>query len=480
MAFDFAQFKQTILSDKDVKVPQELLFSPSNLLRHVAARPEIKEYLALFQEGDAKSPGSDQFVWEKAWREYRKRRWKFDDAAYDRIAAWCKRNAAALGKKEADAFDLLAYCSAYMNNHYELANFSILKSLKVETRILQQAGILASQEDHERLETKAAKNPVQNTPKNLDYEEFLGALEFELSGMDHIAESLAAYVVAHQNRILDARPLSLIFAGPAQSGQDEAAEILAKCSGRKLFPYSMGRYTDEKSPEALLGKANGDDSDRSPFIADLQNDPYAIFFFQQSHVMRYPALSSLLGMIRTGEIVDVHGNKVDATKAIFIFDSCYKTEQALRADNNTPDKIAAAYRSHVQTWYGADFLTRSVLFPFYPLNQDGKWRMLQRRVAGINQQLAEKGVRLMLDESCRAPILAKVETWPDGVTNINQVFEDCIRLPLMIGLSKKKFDKKGVYKITVHPDGRTCLAHQPDALPLSAAKHPRSSTRGGR
>ena len=202
------------------------------------------------------------------------------------------------------------------------------------------------------------------------------------------------------------RPISFLFLGPTGVGKTETAKALASLyyGGEKnMIRLDMSEYTDETGLRRLLGSPPGEGDERGELTEKIHDHPSSMILldeFEKAH----PQIHNLfLQVLDDGRLTDNKGVTVSFRNSIIIATSNAGSE-FIREEVGKGVTIDKAFQHRL-----LDFLQTKAIFKpellnrfddlvtFRPLGDAEVGQVIQLLLKGLNKELAEQDITLVVD-----------------------------------------------------------------------------------
>jgi len=204
------------------------------------------------------------------------------------------------------------------------------------------------------------------------------------------------------------RPVgSFLFLGPTGVGKTELAKTLAETlfdSEAAIVRIDMSEYMEKHSVSRLIGAPPGyvGYDEGGQLTEAVRRKAYAVVLFDEIEKAHPDVFNVLLQVLDDGRITDSQGRTVDFKNTILIMTSNLGSRFLLDGVSEggaIPESVRESVMSELRASFRPEFLNRideTILFK--PLNLDEITRIVDLLLADLNARLADRRVRVELDQ----------------------------------------------------------------------------------
>jgi len=294
------------------------------------------------------------------------------------------------------------------------------------------------------------------------------SIKSKLYGQDQAVEGVLEKVyIAKAGLKSINKPMGVfLFTGPTGTGKTELAKLLGENMGMKLLRYDMGEYQEKHSVARLIGAPPGyvgyDDGNLGGglLISEITKNPNAIILFDEVEKAHPDVMTALLALMDEGMVTGSNGKKADARNCMVIMTS------NLGAQESEKNSIGFGSQERkgeddkaVQQYFRPEFRNRlDGVIKFGKLDSMSLRKIVAKFIVEINELLADRGIKLRLDESVVDLIIEKGYDAKMGARPIGRKINELIKVPLS---RKILFDKisAGATLTATLVDGKVEFAH---------------------
>jgi ATP-dependent Clp protease ATP-binding subunit ClpC len=207
------------------------------------------------------------------------------------------------------------------------------------------------------------------------------------------------------------RPIgTFLFLGPTGVGKTELAKTLAAFlfgSDSALLRIDMSEYMERHTVARLIGSPPGyiGYEEGGQLTEAVRRRPYQVVLFDEVEKAHPQVMNLLLQLLDEGRLTDGHGRTVDFRHTILIMTSNAGSEH-FQTDAGE-DAVRERVREELRKLFRPEFLNRiDETIIFHPLSEAAIERIVDLKVAELNERLAEQEIELTLTAEAKR-VLAK-------------------------------------------------------------------------
>jgi ATP-dependent Clp protease ATP-binding subunit ClpA len=331
----------------------------------------------------------------------------------------------------------------------------------------------------EEVVAKIARIPPKSVSR--DDREVLKNLERDLKavvyGQDKAIHALVSAIKLARAGLREAeKPIGCyLFSGPTGVGKTEVARQLAKTLGIHLTRFDMSEYMERHTVSRLIGAPPGYVGfDQGGLLTDaIDQHPHSVLLLDEIEKAHFDLFNILLQVMDYGKLTDHNGKSVDFRNVILIMTT--------NAGASELAKPAIGFGSGVRE--GDDHEAINRLFTpefrnrldsritFAALSPETIGRVVDKFVRELEAQLADRNVRIALDESARAWLGEKGYDPSFGARPLARIIQEHIKKPLAEELLFGRLAKGGVVYVT-RKEGEEALSFSFEERPAPPAAAP--------
>ena len=235
-------------------------------------------------------------------------------------------------------------------------------------------------------------------------------------GQDEAVRLVSEAILRSRAGIADPdKPIgSFLFLGPTGVGKTELAKALAEAlfdSEKNLVRIDMSEYMEKFSVSRLIGAPPGyvGYEEGGQLTEAVRRHPYSVVLFDEVEKAHPDVFNILLQVLDDGRITDSQGRTVDFKNTILILTSNLGSQYLLEGID-AQGEISQEARDQVDQLlkrsFRPEFLNRLDEIVYYkPLTKENITSIVDLLIAGLNQRLADKQLKVELTPAAKAFVI---------------------------------------------------------------------------
>jgi len=249
---------------------------------------------------------------------------------------------------------------------------------------------------------------------------------------------------------------SFLLAGPTGVGKTEVTRQLASLLGIEMIRFDMSEYMERHTISRLIGAPPGYVGfDQGGLLTDqVLKHPHAVVLLDEVEKAHPDVFNLLLQVMDHGTLTDNNGRHVDFRNVILIMTTNAGAEQVARRSigfseqDNTSDAMEIIRKA-----FTPEFRNRlDAIVPFAALPKEAVFRVVDKFLLQLEEQLGSKGVRLTVDEDARIWLADNGFDIKMGARPMARVIQENIKRPLAEELLFGKLAGGGRVLVSVAED----------------------------
>ena len=251
---------------------------------------------------------------------------------------------------------------------------------------------------------------------------------------------------------------SFLMLGPTGVGKTEMAKALAGFlfdNDGAVLRIDMSEYMEKHAVARLIGAPPGyvGYEEGGALTEAVRRRPYQVVLFDEVEKAHPDIFNILLQVLDEGHLTDGQGRRVNFANTIILLTSNIGAEHLLAlADGQDSDAARDAVMADVQSTFRPEFLNRlDEILLFHRLSPDHMGAIVSIQFARLQARLADRGVRLRLDEAA-ADWLAKRGYDPQfGARPLQRVIQNAVQNPLAEALLEGQYGDGDLVEVRLDP-----------------------------
>ncbi|MFC1857137.1 ATP-dependent Clp protease ATP-binding subunit ClpA [Thermodesulfobacteriota bacterium] len=265
--------------------------------------------------------------------------------------------------------------------------------------------------DIEKIVAKMARIPTRSvsTSDKAKLETLDQRLKKKVFGQDDALTSLVTAIKRTRAGLeTPGRPIgSFLFTGPTGVGKTEVAIQMSQGLGVQFLRFDMSEYMEKHAVARLIGAPPGYIGfDQGGLLTDgIRKNPYCVLLLDEIEKAHLDLFNILLQVMDHATLTDNNGKKADFRNVIIIMTSnAGAREMTTHAIGFGSDKYdpESKGKKAIEKFFSPEFRNRlDGVIMFNPLNIDIMKLVVDKFIAELNEQLANKKAFLSLSEEAR-------------------------------------------------------------------------------
>ena len=341
-----------------------------------------------------------------------------------------------------DAFQAAAELSAKYINERFLPDkaIDIIDEAGAAQRIKQPAQRLAhiDKGEIERIIAKVARIP--ETTVSHDDKQALktlsDTLKRQIFGQDAAIDVLVSAVkIARSGLGQPDKPMGcFLFSGPTGVGKTEVGKQLAQALGISLQRFDMSEYMEPHAVARLIGAPPGYVGyEQGGLLTEAVNKhPHCVLLLDEIEKAHRDIYNVLLQVMDAGRLTDNTGRSADFRNTIIIMTTNAGAEALSRPTFGfTSQRERGDEMADIKKQFTPEFRNRlDAVVPFAPLSGDMVDKVVDKFLAQLAAQLAEKKVQAAFGDALRRHLAQKGFDPQMGARPLHRVIQEVVRKPL--------------------------------------------------
>ncbi|HSC89193.1 MAG TPA: AAA family ATPase, partial [Polyangiaceae bacterium] len=307
-----------------------------------------------------------------------------------------------------------------------------------DAKLEKGAGARVSVERIETVVARIAQIPTKQVSSDdkAALKNLLSDLKGVVFGQDVALEELTAAIrLARAGLRPPEKPIgSYLFTGPTGVGKTEAAKQLAKTLGIQLIRFDMSEYMERHTVSRLIGAPPGYVGyDQGGLLTEaIAKTPHAVLLLDEIEKAHPDVFNVLLQVMDHGTLTDNNGKKADFRHVVLIMTSNVGAADLARRALGFGDRSSAGRdETAFKNTFSPEFRNRlDARIAFAPLAPEVMARVVDKNMAEMEKQLAEREVTVELTEAARSYLATKGYHPEQGARPLARLIQEEVKKPL--------------------------------------------------
>ena len=313
--------------------------------------------------------------------------------------------------------------------------------------------------DVERVVARMARIPVDRTSgsERDRLAELEGSLRAKIFGQDSAVETVVRALKRARAGLggVDRPVGAFLFTGPTGVGKTELSKQLAETLGVPFLRYDMSEFMEKHSVSRLIGAPPGyvGYDQGGLLIEQVRKHPYAVLLLDEIEKAHPDLFAVLLQVMDRATLTDNQGREADFRHVTLIMTSNVGAREMAERAIGFVEARAGNVSKAIERLFSPEFRNRlDEIVHFEPLRPEAMARVVDKFIVEIEEQLAERKVRVELTEAARKR-LAELGYDPDfGARPLARVLQKRIKDPLSDELLFGHLAKGGRVRVEIDGD----------------------------
>ncbi|NDH08303.1 MAG: ATP-dependent Clp protease ATP-binding subunit ClpA [Gammaproteobacteria bacterium] len=332
------------------------------------------------------------------------------------------------------AIDVVDEAGAYQNLLKASKRKKIISVVEIENVVAKIA----------RVPLKKISIRDKETMRSLDRD-----LKLMVYGQDQAIDALSSAIKLARSGLRDSqKPVGcFLFTGPTGVGKTEVTKQLATVLGIELLRFDMSEYMEKHTVSRLIGAPPGYVGyDQGGLLTEaVVKHPHAVLLLDEIEKAHPDVFNLLLQVMDHGSLTDTNGRQADFRHIILVMTSnlgayeISRTSMGFKEVEQDSEVTAVLKRQ-----FSPEFRNRlDAIIQFKALTQDTIGLVVDKFIMELEEQLANRGVSMSLDENARQWLIEHGYDKHMGARPMARLIQDHIKKPLADELLFGKLSKGG-------------------------------------
>jgi ATP-dependent Clp protease ATP-binding subunit ClpA len=299
-----------------------------------------------------------------------------------------------------------------------------------------------------------------------------GELKKVIYGQDAAIDTLVAAIKLNRAGLgSPEKPIgNFLFSGPTGVGKTELAKQMARILGVEFIRFDMSEYMEKHTVSRLVGAPPGYVGfDQGGLLTDaIRKTPYAVLLLDEIEKAHPDLYNILLQVMDHATLTDNNGRKADFRHVILILTTNAGARdlasRSIGFGGGAPGiasilggTTAQKSKEAIERTFSPEFRNRlDAWIAFEPLAMQSILRVVDKLVAELQRQLADKGIKVHLDDEARKWLGEKGFDPMFGARPMARLIQNELKKPLADAILFGSLKKGGDVQVSV-ADGKLKL-----------------------
>lgn len=253
---------------------------------------------------------------------------------------------------------------------------------------------------------------------------------------------------------------SYLFSGPTGVGKTEVAKQLSKTMGIELIRFDMSEYMERHSVSRLIGTPPGYVGfEQGGLLTDkIDQHPHCVLLLDEIEKAHPDLFNILLQVMDYGKLTDNNGKTIDFRNVVLIMTTNAGASDIAKTPIGFGREIGdngASYADNeaITKTFAPEFRNRlDAIVPFQNLSQKTVEKVVDKFIAQLEGQLADKNVQIELSSKARKYLAKEGYDPAMGARPLARVIQEKIKRPLAEEILFGKLEKGGLVVVELKDD----------------------------
>ena len=332
------------------------------------------------------------------------------------------------------AIDVVDEAGAYQNLLKASKRKKIISVVEIENVVAKIA----------RVPLKKISIRDKETMRSLDRD-----LKLMVYGQDQAIEALSSAIKLARSGLRDSeKPVGcFLFTGPTGVGKTEVTKQLATVLGIELLRFDMSEYMEKHTVSRLIGAPPGYVGyDQGGLLTEaVVKHPHAVLLLDEIEKAHPDVFNLLLQVMDHGTLTDTNGRQADFRHVILVMTSNLGAYEMSRTSMGFKEvEQESEVTAVLKRQFSPEFRNRlDSIIQFKALTQDTIGLVVDKFIMELEEQLANRGVSMSLDEDARLWLIEHGYDKHMGARPMARLIQDYVKKPLADELLFGKLSKGG-------------------------------------
>ncbi|EON7637220.1 AAA family ATPase [Escherichia coli] len=261
------------------------------------------------------------------------------------------------------------------------------------------------------------------------------ALRSRVFGQEEAVEKLVDNVMVARAGLREKASVqgAFMFVGPSGTGKTEITKALADAMGSELIRFDMSEFSQEHTVAKLIGSPPGyvgHDTGNGLLLDKIEQFPNAVLLLDEIEKAHPKVLLTFLQVLDEGHLTGSQGKTVYFNNVTVIMTTNLGAADANKRSLGLSGGETAQEKA-VKAFLPPEFLNRiDSIVKFNELSSEAIQSVIDKFMAGLNEQIKERGVKVTITKAAREWLEANGVQPGMGARPMKRTIEQNIRVPL--------------------------------------------------
>jgi type VI secretion system protein VasG len=259
-------------------------------------------------------------------------------------------------------------------------------------------------------------------------------MEKRIIGQSHALEALAQRIQTARAKLEDPRrPIGVfLLVGPSGVGKTETAITLADVlygGERNMVTINMSEYQEPHTVSGLKGSPPGyvGYGEGGVLTEAVRRRPYTVVLLDEMEKAHPDVMELFYQVFDKGMLEDAEGREIDFKNTVIMMTSNVASNQIMKLCEDPekvpePEALVEAIRPALLKTFKPAFVARTIVVPYYPIDDDALVAIIELQLGRIKTRLAEGSrIQFTYDEALVLEVGHRCTEVESGARNVDHI-----------------------------------------------------------